>query len=221
MSVEEEPAKTPKVCNVCIQRLKVILGTESVKLNDMQCHTCGFPIQSEQATVPWRKILYERQPFPDNHVDVTFLSSMVTNANLRFPRFRALAFDTLVISQQISVVVLFLVVFYHFFSGSISVRVLIIIDAALLLIGFGIRSILEEELDLQMDKIRLFASYLASNSKRLFVFVSILFALSPVLKTLTRSYSSDTIYALTMGFCAIHIFLYDYSYISIPESSTK
>jgi phosphatidylinositol glycan class C protein len=184
------------------------------------CILCKSAISSQQST-SWKKILYEKQPFPDNHVDSSFLSSMVTNANLRRPRFRGLAFDTLVISQQISVVVCFLQVFYYFFNGHLSVKWLIVIDAVLLFVGFALRSLMEEEIDMEIDKLRLFGSYIASNVKRLFVFITILLALSPVLKTLTSSFSSDTIYALTMVFCGLHVFLHDYSYVSVPDSRTK
>ena len=30
----------------------------------------------------WRKVLYQRQPFADNHVDESFLAQLVTNANV-------------------------------------------------------------------------------------------------------------------------------------------
>ncbi len=111
--------------------------------------------------------------------------------------------------------------FYYIFNGSLSVKLLIAIDAALLITGFALRSLLEEEIDVQIHKLTIFAGYIAANIKRLFVFFSILLAMSPVLKTLTSSFSSDTIYALTMTFCAMHVFLYDYSYVSIPDSKTK
>jgi hypothetical protein len=185
-------------------------------------HTCHTPPVNNNKVGPrWRKILYERQPFEDNYVDESFLSSMVTNANLQVTNFGSLAFDTLVISQQVSIVIMFLVVFFNFFYGLMTVRFLITIDASLIILGFGLRVLLEEEIDLQIDKLRQFANHIAANIKRLFLFVSILLALSPVLKTLTSSFSSNTIYALTIIFCALHLFFYDYSYVNTPQSTTK
>jgi hypothetical protein len=31
---------------------------------------------------PWRKVLYEQQPYEDNHVDQAFLSMLITNQNV-------------------------------------------------------------------------------------------------------------------------------------------
>lgn len=44
------------------------------------------------------------------------------------------------------------------------------------------------------------------------VFLGVLFALSPVLRTLTSSYSNDTMWALTIGFAGMHVLLHDYAH---------
>ena len=52
------------------------------------CHQCGTQHTCiKEKKPPWRRILWERQPYADNYVDQSFLSSLVTNANLRKPRF--------------------------------------------------------------------------------------------------------------------------------------
>ncbi|RYG50692.1 hypothetical protein EON67_04800, partial [archaeon] len=33
----------------------------------------------------WQKVLYVKQPFPDNHVDESFLASLVTNGSFMLP----------------------------------------------------------------------------------------------------------------------------------------
>ena len=48
--------------------------------------------------------------------------------------------------------------------------------------------------------------------KSLAILVGILFGLSPVVKTLVASFSSDSIWALTIGAFVIHLFWHDYSY---------
>ena len=45
------------------------------------------------------------------------------------------------------------------------------------------------------------------------LFAGSLLGLSPVLKTLTQSYSSDTIWALTITLSAIHLIFHDYQFI--------
>lgn len=76
----------------------------------LRCHACGaVQVQSPlHPRKPWRRILYERQDYPDNFVDDTFLSLLVTNANVRNPDFISLVFDSLAITQQISITAIFL-----------------------------------------------------------------------------------------------------------------
>ena len=47
------------------------------------------------------------------------------------------------------------------------------------------------------------------------IFFVALLAVSPVLQTLTQSFSDDTMWALTMLFSAVHIIFYDYQCPSI------
>lgn len=37
------------------------------------------PSRSPSRKKPWQKILYERQPYPDDYVDETFLDSLIQN----------------------------------------------------------------------------------------------------------------------------------------------
>jgi hypothetical protein len=40
------------------------------------------PRKLPKAKAPWRKVLYEQQPYEDNHVDQAFLSMLITNQNV-------------------------------------------------------------------------------------------------------------------------------------------
>lgn len=55
----------------------------------------------------WLKALYKRQPFPDNHVDGTFLASLVTNANIQHYEYWPMVRSTAAVTQVISVMALF------------------------------------------------------------------------------------------------------------------
>lgn len=44
--------------------------------------------------------------------------------------------------------------------------------------------------------------------------VSVLLTLSPVLITLTKTYSEDTIWALAISLSAVHLAMFDYSYVA-------
>ena len=40
------------------------------------------PRKLPKPKAPWRKVLYEQQPYEDNHVDDAFLSMLITNQNV-------------------------------------------------------------------------------------------------------------------------------------------
>lgn len=198
------------------------------------CNTCGALHECvNTAIIPeiplpeplpplkkWRKILYERQAQPDNYVDESFLNSMVTNANLQPLDLKQLFIDTLVISQQFSIVALFLLVFHYFSTGTLGVRLLITCDAVLIFMGFGIRVLLEDD-DIGIDKLHSLADHLTNNIKRFFLFVTILLGFSPVLRTLTSAYSLDSIQALTFVFLSIHLISHDYSFVNAAKVTSN
>ena len=62
---------------------------------------------------PWRKILYEKQPFEDNYVDESFLEGLVKNANFRRMEFWHIVPKTLAIVQQLSALCVIYVAFTH------------------------------------------------------------------------------------------------------------
>lgn len=37
------------------------------------------PVRTEEVGPPWQKLLWKAQPYPDNHVDASFLSELRTN----------------------------------------------------------------------------------------------------------------------------------------------
>jgi hypothetical protein len=75
------------------------------------CPTCGSSLKttdsgrkhqaaSDEPDAPvWRKILYEKQPFEDNHVPASFLASAVTNGEAKNNCFAKL-FKSIVFQQM-------------------------------------------------------------------------------------------------------------------------
>lgn len=55
---------------------------------------------------PWRKVLYEQQPYEDNHVDQAFLSKLITNQNVVILEYWEVVKGTYAITMQLSVVVM-------------------------------------------------------------------------------------------------------------------
>jgi phosphatidylinositol glycan class C protein len=66
---------------------------------------------------PWRKLLWVKQPYPDNYVDSSFLSQLKRNSNVRPYNFLALAKDSSVILINLCSVVIFGLVFLGIYNN--------------------------------------------------------------------------------------------------------
>ncbi|KAM3754940.1 hypothetical protein ACB098_02G001300 [Castanea mollissima] len=132
----------------------------------------------------WRKVAYGgMQPrFDDNHTDDSFLEGMVMNANVVKRDMLKVMQDSISISQYLCIVVL--------------------VDVSLLVSGFLVLLLTKEMLSLD-----LLLHYLLN----VFFFTTGLYVLAPVYQTLTRSISSDSIWAVTVSLLILHLFLHDYS----------
>ncbi|XP_020610418.1 phosphatidylinositol N-acetylglucosaminyltransferase subunit C-like isoform X2 [Orbicella faveolata] len=154
---------------------------------------------------PWKKVLYEDQGVPDNYVDKSFLEEMKKNLNTRTYQFWSVVLESGAVSQQVSSVCIFVAAFVYMDFGLLSPSVLFAVSSMLTLLGY----VLFDALD---------GGRLRSASKRTrlddlkssVVVLGSVFALSPVLKTLTDSISTDTIYAMTTFMLAMNLLLYDY-----------
>lgn len=230
------------------------------------CVGCGqkkmlrlTPAALEPKKKPWRKILYERQPYDDNYIPDSFLSSAIMNANVQpYTYWKALN-DTLDITNQLTATAVFYVVFSLVANNQIDSIGLLAIDASIFLVGFLVWSVIryqnnrndlitsltkgeslkpEEVFKRQESRPPVIVENeyyvpaftpldrkpqlsvvdsLFSNFRmltRVFVFISVLHTLSPILQTLTMAFSSDTISALSIFFFSLHLFLFDYDAVS-------
>ena len=60
--------------------------------------------QADATRPPWRKILWEQQPYPDNYVDQTFLASVLTYTDTTQYELLTLIKASAVVTQQLSTV---------------------------------------------------------------------------------------------------------------------
>jgi phosphatidylinositol glycan class C protein len=156
--------------------------------------------------LPWRKVLYEEQVgYPDNYTDETFLTSVLTSIEVPPLDLLALAKDSSVVAQQLSVVAAFCVVYLHVYYGELSAELLIGLESLLLLTGWMLRR--------DILRIRPTSQMLRHDLRRLVLLVGWLLCLSPVFATLTRTFSDDTICALTIALFVAHLVLHDYQYV--------
>jgi phosphatidylinositol glycan class C protein len=155
----------------------------------------------------WRKILYEPQPYEDDYVDHTFLEELVKNANVRTRSFAYFSGNSVAVTQQVSAMVIFHAVFMEMVWGSLSYQVLLAINVLLLFLELLVRQNLDPQ-----------APDLCSTLKARTILVLIMWVLSPVLLSLTKSYSDDTIWAQAVALSVLHLFCHDYYFVNFPEN---
>ncbi|XP_058114801.1 phosphatidylinositol N-acetylglucosaminyltransferase subunit C [Magnolia sinica] len=152
----------------------------------------------------WRKVAYGgMQPgYDDNYSDESFLEDMVMNANVVKRDMLRVMQDSVSISQYLCIVALVVCVWTYMLGSIIDETSLLFLDVGLLVLGFLVLSLTAKRLSLQ-----LLSKYLLNIS----FFISGLYVLAPIYYTLTRSISSDSIWALTVSLLIVHLFLHDYS----------
>ncbi|KAL1362378.1 hypothetical protein HN51_010640 [Arachis hypogaea] len=160
---------------------------------------------SPQVRPRWRKVAYGgMQPgFDDNHTDESFLEGMVMNANVVRRDMLKVMLDSVSISEYLCIVALVVLVWTYTLESTIDESRLLCIDVSLLVLGFLILLFTQEKISLSI----LVHHYFLNIS----FFIMGLYVLAPIYQTLTRSISSDSIWALTVSLLVIHLFLHDYS----------
>ncbi|KAH6830577.1 phosphatidylinositolglycan synthase family protein [Perilla frutescens var. hirtella] len=159
---------------------------------------------SSQTVHKWRKVAYGgMQPgFDDNHTDESFLEDMIMNANVVKRDLVKVILDAVSISQYLCVVALVVLVWTYTLRSMFNEQSLMLLDISLL--GWGFTIVL---LTAEMLSFELLLNYILKTS----FFITGLYILSPIYHTLTRSISSDSIWALTSSLVVLHLFLHNYS----------
>ena len=184
--------------------------TKNKNKNVQQHHATATTATTTNKPNPqqWRMALYVQQPFPDNHVPASFLSKLVTNAGVSRPRLLPAVLGACVVAQQLSVVVLFLLAFAYAHAGRLPVPAFLLLDLGLALLGLGLRTSLVSSP--HPEPLRP-GSGGGVGIGWFLLFAMGLRVLSPVLRTLTLSYSDDTIRALALALLGAHLLFHDYA----------
>ncbi|CAM5160810.1 phosphatidylinositol N-acetylglucosaminyltransferase subunit C [Chelonia mydas] len=163
----------------------------------------------------WQKVLYERQPFPDNYVDHRFLEELRKNIYARKYQYWAVVFESGVVIQQLCSVCVFVVIWWYMDDGLLTPQWLFGAGLASSLIGY----ILFDVIDLGVGRKESGRTWWA-DLKSTLVFIAFTYGFSPVLKTLTESISTDTIYAMSVLMLLGHLIFFDYGANAAIVSST-
>ncbi|XP_022363841.1 phosphatidylinositol N-acetylglucosaminyltransferase subunit C isoform X1 [Enhydra lutris kenyoni] len=175
---------------------------------------CAQPVTNAKEA-KWQKVLYERQPFPDNYVDRRFLEELRKNIYARKYQYWAVVFESSVVVQQLCSVCVFVVIWWYLDEGLLAPQWLFGTGLASSLIGYVLFDLLDGGEGRKKSGRTRWADL-----KSALVFVTFTYGFSPVLKTLTESVSTDTIYAMSVFMLLGHLIFFDYGANAAIVSST-
>ncbi|KAI7851478.1 phosphatidylinositol N-acetylglucosaminyltransferase subunit C [Circinella umbellata] len=164
---------------------------------------------------PWRKLLWVKQNYPDNYVDNTFLDELQKNVNVHTYDYWKMVYESGVITQHISSVVIFIAIFIYLQLNTLAASHLIWSGSLLTGIGYIFCDLVMTRRQHTFERKRVVKSAI--------FFFSTLLGLSPILKTLTSQISDDTIWTLTVCCFLTNVLFHDYvsqsrAHVKIPGS---
>ena len=142
-----------------------------------------------------RHVLWKSQGTADNHTDDdTFLKEVRTNVNLRTYGYAEAVRGSSVLIQQIAFVVLFITIYAYMLDGRLTAwEVIIAFSSALGLFHLLYRSLTHGRVTPSRKEMHTFI-----------VIYGFAFGISPILSTLTKSISTDSIYSMVAGtYCLV------------------
>jgi phosphatidylinositol glycan class C protein len=157
-------------------------------------------------------------PVPDNYTDeATFLDHLQRNPRLQPYEFWSLMSDATVIVQHLASVVVFCCCFVAIIQGRVS-PVAVVVWASLCSVlawalwdyWMGLSHSSEKDGSDTYASTRSTRRYLATAKSAALIYAALL-GLSPILKSLTRSTTSDSIWALSTWLLLINVAFFDYS----------
>ena len=84
----------------------------------------------------WQKNLYENQEYEDNYTDPSFLKDLKKNYNLKEYKLIDCINGITIVNQEISIVTLFLIIFYYLYQNTVQPQKLLFSSFALTSTGY-------------------------------------------------------------------------------------
>ncbi|GAM90362.1 hypothetical protein ANO11243_084050 [Dothideomycetidae sp. 11243] len=175
----------------------------------------------------WKKLLWVKQAYPDNYTDeLQFLSHLQRNPTLRPYEFWPLVADSTIIVQHVASVIIFICCFVGIFQERVSPVSVVSWATIGTVLGWVAR---DWWIGRHPNGAPTFATYshyppyegrtsrfsprnqerLATAKSAVLIYCALL-GLSPILKSLTKSTSPDSIWAMSSWLIAINVFTFDY-----------
>jgi len=150
---------------------------------------------------PWRKLLYIKQPYPDNYTDPSFLSQLKRNTTVQKYPYLKLVKDFSLISLHLSTLAMVYIVFFGMYNFNWDPIIPASLGTFLSIVCYTVFNILDKTTPRKRDAIK----------SSVLIMFSIL-TLSPVLKSLSESTSSDSIWTLSVWLCICNLLFTDYHF---------
>ncbi|XP_075229969.1 phosphatidylinositol glycan anchor biosynthesis class C isoform X1 [Lycorma delicatula] len=156
---------------------------------------------------PWKKNLYENEGYPDNYTDPSFLDELKKNINLHQVTLTEAFLGAGLVTQELCLVIVFALSFTYLYNEWTDPEIVFYCSSIISLFGY-IYYIYNE------------SSGIMKHIRTIVVFLAFGYILSPVLKTLTETISTDTIYVTTVFMMGVHLTFFDYGVKALIVSSS-
>lgn len=145
---------------------------------------------------PWRKVLYGNFTYPDNYTDKSFLDELKKNIHVRNVNYFEAFTGASLVTEQICLVTVFMLTYLFLLNNWIVLEYLFLFNILNFVVCYLLFFVNTIEI---LKQLRFLASFI------------LLFILSPVLKSLTETISTDTIYACSAIMIFLHLLFNDYT----------
>lgn len=198
-------------------------GTRHMNINGLRTPS---PLRRRK---PWKKLLYLKQAYPDNYTSETFLSQMKRNSSVTNYSYWKLVQDFSLIVLNISNILLVVLVFMGIYLYNWNASLPTVVGSCFSIAGFVVRDRIANVRNARkMVPISARDDMLANGDgalaqppmsmrtrqtpklKSFFLLMFMILVLTPVLSSLTKSTSSDSIWALCFILCVCNIIFHDY-----------
>ena len=193
------------------------LSTPATPLSPTPVHA---QLPSASTCPPWRRILYEQQPYADNYTPGDWLSAMSSYSSSpdesEYLPYGAVVWLTLVIASRASILSMFVTAFHAINQHAVSSRSLAVLNMSVAGVLVAVQYYCHRRSHHGSASPASSSSTSDLSLASVCLLCFLLLLVSPLLSTLTWSYSSDTIYLLAFLLSVAHLLSFDYSSINNP-----
>lgn len=162
------------------------------------------------AEVQWQKKLYENRGLPDNYTDDSFLEELRKNVKPNNVTLTEAVSFGATVCIQLNIVILFVIIFIWLNKEWTSPNVVFASVVLLTVIGYYVYCLKTPSTPIKLSR----------HVRTVLIFLIFGYILSPVLKTLTETISTDTIYAMTILMFLVHLIFSKYGSLQISLSDS-